>query len=66
MLKTDSVTTSFLARFADAQDTANYKYTYEPGKQDWSPLNSNMQMHGIKVGTEILTRFHSDVAGEGA
>ena len=31
------------------QDTANYKYTCEPGKRKWTPLNSNLQMQGIQV-----------------
>jgi len=36
MLKTDS-------------DTEEYKYTCEPGHQEWTPLNSNLCMQSIKI-----------------
>merc|ERR1712037_177627 len=36
MLKTDS-------------DMEEYKYTCEPGHQEWTPLNSNLCMQSIKI-----------------
>jgi len=33
---------------ADA-DTEEYKYTCEPGHAEWTPMNSNLHMQGIKV-----------------
>ena len=31
------------------QDMEEYKYTCEPGHQEWTPLNSNLCMQSIKV-----------------
>merc|ERR1712241_417455 len=30
-------------------DLEEYKYTCEPGHMEWTPLNSNLTMQGIKV-----------------
>ena len=32
-----------------AQDLEEYKYTCEPGHMEWTPLNSNLTMQGIKA-----------------
>ena len=32
------------------QEYADYKYTCEPGDQEWTPLNSNLCLQAIKVG----------------
>ena len=37
-----------------AQDLEEYKYTCEPGHMEWTPLNSNLTMQGIKASTLIL------------
>ena len=34
------------------QEYADYKYTCEPGETEWTPMNSNLQMQGIKVRQE--------------
>ena len=31
------------------QDLEEYKYTCEPGHMEWTPLNSNLTMQGIKA-----------------
>ena len=38
-------TNSFLC----PQDLEEYKYTCEPGHMEWTPLNSNLTMQGIKA-----------------
>ena len=34
---------------SDLQDAEEYKYTCEPGHSEWTPMNSNLTMQGIKV-----------------
>ena len=58
MLKSDAV--SYLSQddmtfkpqingFLCPQDLEEYKYTCEPGHMEWTPLNSNLTMQGIKA-----------------
>ena len=35
------------------QDLEEYKYTCEPGHMEWTPLNSNLTMQGIKASRRI-------------
>ena len=35
--------------FLCPQDLEEYKYTCEPGHMEWTPLNSNLTMQGIKA-----------------
>ena len=38
------------------QDLEEYKYTCEPGHMEWTPLNSNLTMQGIKASGKIQIR----------
>ena len=39
-----------------------YKYTCEPGHQEWTPLNSNLCMQSIKVTVVVLLTAHSSAS----
>ena len=38
------------------QDLEEYKYTCEPGHMEWTPLNSNLTMQGIKASNFFFIR----------
>merc|ERR1712110_1018148 len=40
-------------------DLEEYKYTCEPGHMEWTPLNSNLTMQGIKVQVNRNSNNHN-------
>ena len=46
------------------QDLEEYKYTCEPGHMEWTPLNSNLTMQGIKASGRIQIRKYTNTLEE--